>query len=336
MSRLTLPNLARLMPPTMASPLPTPRAAVLTLLGRRQFLKAIGATGFVLLLPWGRVERAWASRRGRFLTGRERGTLAALVDSIIPRDDAPSGSQIGVVDYVDRLLSAFSRTPATIFAGGPFSGRNPFIDYDDGTPSRKRPRNAFKQFIEPSRLQSLYWRWEIYGTSNLSAADQALVAPLDAQLGAPLVGLRDVYRQGIALLDTLSVKEQGKRFSALDAAARATVRDLARTMFPADARRGRNFVNLVLQHTIEGCFAAPEYGGNRKLRGWKMAHLDGDSQPLGYALFARSSDSFHERPDRPLSTPNPDELTTATPLSPASTAIQDLIVAATGGPGSNC
>jgi Gluconate 2-dehydrogenase subunit 3 len=336
MSRLVLPDLSRLLPPPASAPVPSPSAAIATLLGRRQFLKAVGATSFALLLPWGRIERALAARRGHFLTARERRTLAALADTIIPRDDAPSASQLGAVDYIERLLSALERTPAAIFAGGPYSGRNPFIDYDTGTPSRKRPKNTFKQFVPLTRLQELYWRWELYGTAALLPADQALVTPLDAQLGGPLRGLRDLYRDGIAALDQLSVAREGKRYSALDAAARVTVRDEARRTFPADPRRGKNFIDLVLTHTLEGCFAAPEYGGNRRSRGWRMTNLDGDSQPLGYALYSRTSQSYRERADRPLSTPNPDEIGNPPVLSPESVTVQDIIVATTGGPGSGC
>lgn len=336
MSRLVLPDLSRLLPPAEPEPLPTARRAVGVLLGRRQFLKAFGVTGIVLALPFTRVEQAWALRRGRFFTGHERHTLGVLADTMIPPDDAPGALRLGAVDYIEQMLTAFDRTPAKLFAGGPFSGRNPYINYDTGQPSRKRPANDFKQFIQPSRLQELYWRWELYGSSGLSSGDQAVIAPLDAQQGGPRTGLRDIYRRGLAALDTLSLTREGRRFTSLDAAGRVRVRNAARTSFPVDPRRGKNFINLVLTHTLEGCFAAPEYGGNRKTRGWKMANYDGDSQPLGYALYSRAIDDYVERPDRPLSTPNPDEIASPPVLSPESLAIQNVIIATTGGPGSGC
>ena len=39
-----------------------------------------------------------------------------------------------------------------------------------------------------------------------------------------------------------------------------------------------------------------------------MLGLEGDSQPLGYALYSRRADAYRERADHPLSTPNPDEI----------------------------
>lgn len=304
--------------------------AVGLLLSRRQFLKAASAAAVVAGLPWQRVERAWAARRGRFFTRTERRTLDALVDSILPPDADPGASALGVVRYVERWLTAFDFRVPLVYAGGPYSGRRPFIDYADGTPAKKRPRNAFKKFVRPNRLQSLHFRWELFGTAGLDAADQALVAPLDAQLGGPLLGLRDHYRNGLAQLDALARTEAGAPFHQLDATAQGTVRDLARRRFPLDPRRGMTFIDVVVQHTIEGAFAVPEYGGNKRQAGWKLLRVEGDSQPLGYALYSRATNGFNERPDQPLSTPNPDEIAGPLPISPESVAIQQLIAAAGG------
>ena len=327
MSRLRLPDFRHLTTADPASP--TPGQAVAILLGRRQFLRALGAATVVATLPLAWVERGWATRRGRFFTGAERRALKALADSILPRDADPGAVTLGAVRYIEGFLTAFeSRVPA-IHAGGPFSGRQPFIDYDQGVPGARRPRNDFKRFVPPTRLQSVYWRWQLYGSDGLSATDQALIAPLDAQLGGPLPGLRGIYRDGLARLDALSRTQEGGAFADLDPAARERVRDAARTQLPVPPRRDRNFIALVAQHTIEGVLSAPEYGGNRRRRGWRMLGLEGDSQPLGYALYSRRADDYRERPDLPLSTPNPDEVTGPAPLSAEADQVQQFIVATT-------
>ena len=43
-----------------------------------------------------------------------------------------------------------------------------------------------------------------------------------------------------------------------------------------------DFTSLLFEHTIEGLYAAPEYGGNRDLAGWKEIGFPGDIQPRGY------------------------------------------------------
>lgn len=332
MSRLRLPNLSFARPAVPPAAPPTPVQVVRILLGRREFLRALGAASVVLLAPWTRVERAWAGARGRFFTKSERRTLEALVDTVIPPDDAPGAAELGVVRYIEGMLTTFDERRPRLYAGGPYSNRNPFIDFDTGAPSRKRPKNAFKKFVAPNRLQALYWRWQVVGTAGLDAADRALVEPLDAQIGkGPLIGLRDLYRDGIAALDALSREAHGAPFVDLDDATRLSVRDAARATLPADPRRGRNFIGLVVQHTVEGLFSAPEYGGNRKGGGWAFTPIAGDSQPLGYALYSKSDDAYHERADRPLSTPNPDEIDGPLPLSPISNQIQQVIVLGSNG-----
>ena len=334
MSRLRLPDLSRLSPP--AAPPPTPVQAVAILLSRRQFLKALGAAAVIAAAPWTRVERTWAAARGRFFTSQERRTLDALADSILPPDADPGAAALGATRYIEGLLTAFDRHVPRIYAGGPFSGRQPFIDYERGVPAHRRPRNSFKHFVPLTRLQDLNWRWQIQGTAGLSAADQALVAPLDAQLGGPLPGLRDVYRGGLSSLDAFSRTQAGAAFVDLDAATRTKVLNAARTSFPVLARRDRNFIQLVARHAIEGVCAAPEYGGNARTRGWKMLGLEGDSQPLGYALYSRRADAYRERADHPLSTPNPDEIDGPLPLSAEGDQVEQFIVATTGGLGDAC
>ena len=83
-----------------------------------------------------------------------------------------------------------------------------------------------------------------------------------------------------------------------------------------DPVRGRSFFELVIEHTLQGSFAAPEYGGNRDTAGWRMLGIEGDSQPLGYSMFSLRDDRYHERPDQPMSTPNPDEIDANGNLAP--------------------
>jgi hypothetical protein len=77
------------------------------------------------------------------------------------------------------------------------------------------------------------------------------------------------YRQGIAALD----KTAGGDFT------KASQADQDKIL--ASASMG-SFTSLLFEHTIEGLYAAPEYGGNRGLAGWKDIAFPGDVQPRGY------------------------------------------------------
>jgi hypothetical protein len=84
-----------------------------------------------------------------------------------------------------------------------------------------------------------------------------------------LQGWQQQYRTGIATLDKLAggdfaTASQAKQDKILASSSAST------------------FMALLYEHTIEGLYSAPEYGGNRGLVGWKDIAFPGDIQPRGY------------------------------------------------------
>jgi Gluconate 2-dehydrogenase subunit 3 len=221
-----------------------------------------------------------------FFSSEERAAVDALADVVLPPDDQPGGSALGVSSYVEKLLSAFELgvTPPPIHAGGPFSGRAPFGD-DAGGASADFPPNDFATFLPMDRVTEASVRLMLYGSAGTPGG-----GPNDAVLG-PLVGLRDLVRGGVGE----AMKTAGKPLAALDVAARTTIFNGLDETF-RDA-----FVDLV----IEAAWSNPEYGGNPGGAGWAMIHFEGDSQPLGYSLFDLQTGRYVERPDAPMTTPDP-------------------------------
>ena len=84
-----------------------------------------------------------------------------------------------------------------------------------------------------------------------------------------LAGWRAQYARGVAALDALA----GGDFSA----AAPGHQDAVLARHEASA-----FTSLLFEHTIEGLYSVPEYGGNRGLAGWKDISYPGDAQPRGY------------------------------------------------------
>jgi hypothetical protein len=99
-----------------------------------------------------------------------------------------------------------------------------------------------------------------------------------------LTGWQEQYRQGIATLDKLA----GGDFSK----ASRTKQDTILVMSAVS-----DFVSLLFEHTIEGLYAAPEYGGNRGLAGWKEIGFPGDIQPRGYTADEVSRSDGHDPVD---------------------------------------
>jgi hypothetical protein len=84
-----------------------------------------------------------------------------------------------------------------------------------------------------------------------------------------LTGWQQQYRDGIATLDRLA----GGDFT------KASRADQDKILARADVGP---FRSLLFEHTIEGLYSVPEYGGNRDLVGWKDISYPGDIQPRGY------------------------------------------------------
>lgn len=316
--------------PRWSTRLPAPGFAVL--LGRRDVLKAFAALLGVLAAPVGRIERAWAARRGRYFTAHERATLGAYVDRIIPPDRDPGARALGVPQYIEGFLTALDGPIPRIYAGGPFSGRTPFPDNHRGVPGKRRPKNSFRRFLPLTYQQELQWRAELFGSAVVPE-----VAALDGQNGGtPLIGLRDLYRTSLEMIDTVAVENHGKPFVRLKTEQQDDVFTKMEGFTP-DPRREATFNDIVIRHTLEGCFGPPEYGGNIGRRGWKMIGLEGDSQPLGYSIFDRRIDDYRERPGHPMTTVNPDEVDGARPLTGDGARMQASIVTLTAAfSGGNC
>ena len=84
-----------------------------------------------------------------------------------------------------------------------------------------------------------------------------------------LQGWQEQYREGVAALDRLA----GGDFAVAGPEEQDKI--LAR-------QDTSTFRSLLFEHTIEGLYANPEYGGNRGLAGWRDIGFPGDVQPSGY------------------------------------------------------
>ena len=259
-------------------------------LSRRQFLKLTSAGAVALAVPWA-LEACGSEEKVQFFTAHERATVEAATARLFPTDQDPGALEAKAVRYIENLLTAFDHDPPLIFAGGPFSGRQPFPHNETGQPSDSFPSNRFERFLPLSRVREIAWRVRLFGSANVPGGEFN-----DAVLG-PTKGWRDLYREGIAALDAKSRELFGKDFIDL------SPEDQDTSLMEAD----QEFVTKLLEHTLEGVYAPPEYGGNDGLIGWQSIKFEGDSQPLGYSIFNTTTNTYNEIPERPVSTANPDE-----------------------------
>jgi hypothetical protein len=163
---------------------------------------------------------------------------------------------------VDRLIPPRGRHPGASALGA--------VDYIDGLlgaflfdpprifaggpfSGRHGGDAAFADFLPLRPLEELAWRTRIEGSQERP----------EREFNGPVLGWQQIYREGIDALgddfDRVDGDEQDRRLAASPA-----------------------FRVLLYGHANEGCYGAPEYGGNRDGAGWAAIDYPGDSQPRGY------------------------------------------------------
>jgi hypothetical protein len=245
-----------------------------------------------------------------FFTSEDAAILNALADAVLPPDDLVGGSALGVVSYIETLLTAFDSNPPTVFAGGPYSGRTP-LPSSTGQPSSSFPEDAFKTFLPMDRYQARAWKLRIEGSSGVAGG-----GPNDPITG-PIVGLRQAVAKAIA--DAKAAMPENVTATEL------TIDEKTTMLRSIDPTTQSTLIELVL----EGAFTAPEYGGNPNLAGWKMTYFEGDSQPLGYSWFDLKTGAYTEDPMHPVSTPNP--YPDPMPLDPTTENLVATVISVLGG-----
>ena len=225
-------------------------AAALT---RRKFIRVGLCGSAVLLLPAGCGDaegNGGATDSGRFLDEHQYETIRAVTGLIIPEDEDPGAVAAGVVDYIDFLLGAFTVDPPRIYAAGPFSGRH-------------GGAKGFEVYLPLSRVKEIAWRSVIEGSRGIP----------EREFNGPVKGLQEIYRAGVEDLDARSQRQYGSDFADLSPPQQNEI----------FAEADEEFRATVFDHTVEGMYAAPEYGGNADAVGWRYIHFEGDRQPVGYA-----------------------------------------------------
>lgn len=109
------------------------------------------------------------------------------------------------------------------------------------------------RFHRLNALDELAWRTRIEGSLGLA----------EREINGRVVGLQERYRAGLGSLGSdfcdCDVDEQDRRL-----------------------RADRVFTRLVYEHTCEGVYGAPEYGGNRGGVGWSSIGFAGPVENRGW------------------------------------------------------
>jgi len=178
------------------------------------------------------------------------------------------------VDYISRreLLKRASAASAAAAVPGVLTE----AAQAPAAPLRAEPLETLTQ-PEAETLEAVVARL-IPTDSNGPGAREARAAHyIDRALGGTLAASREAYKSGLASLDAYARQAKGSRFSQLSESDQDELLSaLERNAVPAFGAPGAAaFFNLVLNHTLQGTFGDPFYGGNRNFVGWDLLGYPG-------------------------------------------------------------
>jgi gluconate 2-dehydrogenase gamma chain len=99
---------------------------------------------------------------------------------------------------------------------------------------------------------------------------------IDRGLTGAMAGSREQYAIGLAALDAVAMERGGNPFRSLPASEQdAIIEAMTKNAVPNFPMLNAGFFNTVRNHTIEGTFSDPYYGGNRQFVGWDLIGYPG-------------------------------------------------------------
>src|SRR6476659_9354830 len=165
--------------------------------------------------------------------------------------------------------------------GRPFEGRQ-----NDGEPERLAPhahemaaaREPLENLTatEADLLEAICARLIPTDANGPGATEARAAHYIDRALGGALASSRQAYTAGLAALDRYARSSRGKAFTELSATDQDSVLiDVETGAATGFTGSSAQFFALVLNHTHQGTFGDPYYGGNANFIGWDLIGYPG-------------------------------------------------------------
>jgi gluconate 2-dehydrogenase gamma chain len=106
------------------------------------------------------------------------------------------------------------------------------------------------------------------------ASAAGVVNFIDTQMSGPFRRFQKTYRHGVIAVNQLSLRQFQKRFVELAPERQdAVLSAMEHNKVPPDvwdSAQARLFFDMVINHTLQGFYGDPRYGGNREAVSWAM------------------------------------------------------------------
>ena len=108
------------------------------------------------------------------------------------------------------------------------------------------------------------------------ATEAGVTTYIDRALAGFMRDLQATYRRGLAAVDALATERFSTVFSmATDSQRRQLMREMDEVARKESESFLGQFFGIVREHTVQGYFGDPAYGGNRDTIGWKLVGFPG-------------------------------------------------------------
>jgi hypothetical protein len=291
---------------------------------RRDVLKAAGVGAAWAVFP-GACKKAPTPYQLKFFSATEADAIGALADFILPPDSQlPGGKLLGAVEYIDSFLASFNGG-GPIYAGGPYSGRQPYPN-PDGTPSKNFPPDDFSTALALDRISTVNFQLMISGPSAVPGGlpNASVVSPLADWQSFIRTNLATVIAASTTPLSSLTSKQLGNLYNSTPAFQTLLYGPTTLVNGGYTPTGSGIIAPGLIELVCEAAFAPPEYGGNTNLGGWQIANFEGDSQPMGFSWYDTTTNSYQENPNAPVSSPNPGM--DPAPIDATTTKVLDFII----------
>jgi len=129
---------------------------------------------------------------------------------------------------------------------------------------------------EADTLEAIVARLIPTDSNGPGAAEAGAAHYIDHALGGALASSRPAYAAGLAAVETYARASKGAPFVKLSPADQdAVLTEMERNAAPGFTPNSAAFFDLLRNHTFQGMFCDPYYGGNANFAGWDLLGYPG-------------------------------------------------------------
>ena len=148
---------------------------------------------------------------------------------------------------------------------------------------------------ESDVLEAMVARIVPTDSNGPGAAEARAAHYIDRALTGPLASSKAAYVSGLAALDAYAQSSKGASFTKLNTRDQdAVLTDLEKNVAKEFGPNSAAFFNMVRNHTMQGMFSDPYYGGNANFIGWDLIGYP------GIRMVVSVEDQSMSKPPKPL------------------------------------